>query len=311
MLYLHIGFHKTGTTYLQKEVFKKVFSNSDEFYYKNIEDRNELNEWLSLEYFLNRYCERKFSKYLYSNESIIQKNKLDFDFFSNAQKLSEILKKKNIENFKILITVRRQKEIIQSLYKDSLGWGYHHLSFKEFIKKFDYFVNIFDYNMIYQKFSKIFGKSKIEIIFFENFTKNKNFEDFENIFQKKFNYKDFQKKYINENISNSSAFLIFLYYKIFKFKPIFEINHKIDNSMYVLLKSYKFKIFFRKFLENITNFTFYLLISKYLDKFIKHLKIKIFNSKDIDELGKKFEKSNKELSKYFLNCPRNYFIQDK
>ena len=223
----------------------------------------------------------------------------------------EILKKKNIEEFKILITVRRQTEIIQSLYKDSLGWGYHHLSFEEFIKKYDHFINIFDYNILYQNLSKIFGKNKIEIIFFENFTKNKDFKDFENIFEKKFNYKEFETKPINENISNISAILIFFYYKIFKFKSVFEVNHKIDTSMYVLLKSYQFKIFFRKFIENINNFTFYLLISKYFDKFIKHLKVKIFNSKDIDQLYKKFQKSNEELSKYYLNCPRNYFMKDK
>ena len=127
----------------------------------------------------------------------------------------EILKKKNIEEFKILITVRRQTEIIQSLYKDSLGWGYHHLSFEEFIKKYDHFINIFDYNILYQKLSKIFGKNKIEIIFLKTLLKIRILKILKIFFEKKFNYKEFETKPINKNISNISAILIF-YYKIFK-----------------------------------------------------------------------------------------------
>ena len=310
MLYLHIGFHKTGTTYLQREVFKKVFLNSNKFYYKNLDDKNKFNQNISLEYFLDKYCEKKYNNYFYSNETILQKNKLDFDFISNSQKLSESLNKKNIKDFKILITVRRQVEMIQSLYKDSLGWGYHNLSFQEFLKKYNYFSDIFDYNSLYKNLTNIFGKENIEIVFFENYTRDNNFKYLENFFQKKFDYQKFKKNEVNKNISNASAYLIFLYYKIFALKKN-NFHYKIDKSLLNLIKDYQFKNFFKKSIYILHNVKFYILISKYLDGLIKDVKIKIFNQRDTYKLFKKFEASNKQLAKFYHNCPKNYFIQDK
>lgn len=309
MLYLHIGLHKTGTTYLQKEVFKKVFSITDDFYYKHLDDLDENNEYISLEYFLEKYKEKKFKNYLFSSETIIQKNKLDFNFISNSEKLLDTLAKKNITEYKIIITIRRQEEIIMSLYKDSLAYGYHDLSFIEFLRKYDYFRNIYNYNLLYKELSNIFGKNKIEIISFEKFIKNKNFENFENIFLKKFNHKQFKKNYINKNISNTSAWIILWYYKIFGFKKKKTI-YRIDDSLTNLIKNREFINFAKKIYDHFQNFSFNLFISNYADKFLRVFNKKLFNQEDIKELTNIFNESNNQLVKLNSNSAESILKKD-
>ena len=117
-LYLHIGIHKTGVTFLQKNIFTK----SDQIlYFGRYYDNNKLNNryfkifnnlsLIKLNFFQIRKLKKIQHNILVSNENILR----PFSFNDNIL-VNNLDILNNIFNLKILITTREVKKLIISRF---------------------------------------------------------------------------------------------------------------------------------------------------------------------------------------------------
>ena len=113
-----------------------------------------------------------------------------------------------VENPKIILILRNQKDAIRSLYKDDIQFGYN-CHFNEWIDErlkinsLDYF----KYDKIVELYQLIFGEENVKVFFYENIFQNENnlklFIDNLNL-KLSFDNLDEYKKLLNDksNISN-------------------------------------------------------------------------------------------------------------
>jgi len=141
-IYVHIGFPRTGTTFLQEEVFPYI--DTSEVYYISHSSNNPIKDILvKLTYtniYLNPINKEEFEQvesFLLSikqNKIFISLESLTGDVFDNHFPyivISEALKQL-FPSAKILIIIRRQDDLIKSYYLYSLYEG-HFKTFKKFI----------------------------------------------------------------------------------------------------------------------------------------------------------------------------------
>lgn len=124
-IYLHIGLHKTGTSFLQKMIFPKIKDIS--FYYPKINEIKDI---------------KPKNKTLISNESIAGQ-----PYLLNKTNRYEMLNyiKKIFPNANIIFVKRNHKDWINSLYKQYIRSGGVY-SFQR------WFNSIFDLDYIYNKY---------------------------------------------------------------------------------------------------------------------------------------------------------------
>ncbi|WP_435149161.1 hypothetical protein [Candidatus Pelagibacter bacterium nBUS_32] len=109
-LFIHLGIHHTGTTFLQKEIFPNFDDELSKYHGKHYFKNNnyEVNKnlyYLSLKNFKGPYLSHK--KKLFSSESILKSHILDKDVLrKNLEKL------RSDYNLKLLITIREPFQII-------------------------------------------------------------------------------------------------------------------------------------------------------------------------------------------------------
>ncbi len=199
-LFIHIGYPKTGSTTLQKHFFPNI----DEIQYigkkynslslhdidskiiNNIIFKSELS-------LINKFTEFRKSildivtkdKILLSDENFLfdclRVTKTDFmetllpHPLDVARKLRRLFNHKNFD-VKIIITIRRQDELITSLYAQSYTHFYSKYketnTFKKFLNCFTQentinFKYLLDFNLIQKEYEKIFGKNNVFILAFE------------------------------------------------------------------------------------------------------------------------------------------------
>lgn len=125
--FIHIGFPKTASTYLQM----KVFPNIEEIHFANKEE--SMNKWLGrlrsfdTSYFNNQpnICEKLESEYGENQKILISKEGLvgnPFANFSDNTSIAHTLKK-SFPDAKILIIIRKQDDLLNSLYSLYLKFG--------------------------------------------------------------------------------------------------------------------------------------------------------------------------------------------
>ena len=90
------------------------------------------------------------------------------DSSEKAKRLLEIFGK----GTKIVMVVRRQKELLESLYKECIRFGYTG-EFVDFLKyiwqfKFKNFFEDFHYNKMYSLYQGLFGAENVKVVFFED-----------------------------------------------------------------------------------------------------------------------------------------------
>ena len=129
-LFLHIGLHKTGTTFTQREIFQKIVSKNIDYYGP---DHGIHNTKLFNKYILDvlkKNKSKKNKKIIVSHEGLLQKRKNDFEFEKNIKQI-----KKNYKKFNpiVILSLRYQPEWIVSIYKDCLRHGYFIMNFEKFI----------------------------------------------------------------------------------------------------------------------------------------------------------------------------------
>jgi len=286
-LFLHIGYPKTSTTYLQNYYFNKLDLN---FLGKKINHKswlnskkrwkyNEINKVIEQEQYL--FIPKK--KILISAESIIgniwNRNFSKYNFINNLSKN---------KNLKIIITIRKQSNIFYSIYKQYL-WEGGKKNFKNFYldsisKKNEFDINYLDYYKLLKMINKKFNKKNI-LIFPSEMISKRYFNDFDKKITKFLGIKRKKIKYLNKLIrtgySINEQFYIRFYNKI--------LNKKLNQHENQL-------IFRPTFFKKVFNLKSYLLKFAHLETVLFKRKISELNkiSYEIDNL---FKKSNYKLSK--------------
>jgi len=146
-IFIHIGFPKTATTFLQDEIFKRL---------KNVEYHKEIT-------FYTRIDSDK--KVLFSNEDLsgnFLKENNNRNRFTTIKNLKQVF-----PHAKIIIGTRNKKPLLKSLYYESVRQGFAD-SYDVFLEKVDPNYTNFDFYIKYikQLFDDVFVYS------FENIIKN-------------------------------------------------------------------------------------------------------------------------------------------
>jgi hypothetical protein len=177
-MYVHVGRGKTGTTFLQEEIFSKIdkinyiaktennypewlidWHYADDFYF--IEKKEEILITL------NSKCNKKIN--LLSSEAF----SIVGDVAKQANRIYEI-----VPNAKIIITLRDPISSIISFYKysvkddgfiksleNSIDWGRTPMAY---YKRAPIYIPDFYYNEIIERYKKLFGKSNVLVLKFED-----------------------------------------------------------------------------------------------------------------------------------------------
>lgn len=177
--FIHVGFLKTGSTFLQKNIFSKLRNiKYVHFNEKNflIEEFNHIQTTGDL--FLSERKILKIKKYISKNKNkdlLISSENLSGSINTpsigttiNIPIISKRLKK-IFKNPQIIIFLRNQKDMIISSYKDDVAFGYS-LSFEQWLEnkiKLNSLNYFFFYNII-KFYFKEFGKKNVHIFFYEN-----------------------------------------------------------------------------------------------------------------------------------------------
>ena len=199
-LFIHIGYPKTGTTTLQNYLFQRhpqikyltplihqTQLGKDIFFAReNAIKRKRKEHKQSLQEILNSIKDRE--ALVYSNESLMSIS-MFFRFSptpfvwtaepnSIARKLYNVFKDgKLFESVKIIITIRRQDELLKSMYAQV--YNRYFKKFKEtrsFVKfldyalihKDDFIMDALCYNEIISEYEKLFGEENVEVLLFED-----------------------------------------------------------------------------------------------------------------------------------------------
>lgn len=208
---IHIGFPKTGTTFLQKylDLHPAVYHNRKRFesYYKTgkIDDKivikniEETTDILSEELLSVWHGDD-------SQENIRTYN-LNYDILKQKKEVAENLKAL-FPNAKILITVRGYSSLIKSLYSQYLfGGGTRSVTY--FLKNSqEMIIQLFNYDYVIYTYQEIFGKENIYIIPFEFLVDSPNnyLIYIENTFQ--IQHFDFSPEKIHHSVSKKGTLII-------------------------------------------------------------------------------------------------------
>ena len=201
LVYFHIGYPRTGSTFIQQNFFEK----HSEIYYLGPKRYNpKLNLFLTDEkmHFINKLnldndinlnnSNRIFKNLKLDNKKInlISSEKFltfEVNYFNNLLKIQKLLKLQNDNiNFKILFVIRNQFDAIHSYYYHAYNEIYQNFKVKNFkeltelskddfennLQEKKFFQNYF-YDKTFKKKNDYFKKDNICVLFYETLNKNK------------------------------------------------------------------------------------------------------------------------------------------
>ena len=194
-IFIHIGYAKTGTTFLQRKIFNKLrgyiqidHKDAKKFYesiiYLDSSIYDQRKVLIELEKSLENKKNNKFKGLIFSNERL-EIEGLDLGLV--AARLKNLF-----PNASILITLREQFDLLYSWY---LFKGYsskfsdkpfkgHYTEINEFIEngiesKKNNFISRLNFYDTYILYSNLFGKNKIHLLFYEDiFSQDFNLSEF-------------------------------------------------------------------------------------------------------------------------------------
>jgi len=180
-LFIHIGYPKTGTTFLQNEIYPNL---SEICYIQRPLIREPIARLLRQDEFSFDYKKTRLEleAHLRRGKNIISKEGLVGNFFIHKAVTSKLIADRLSILFpdaKIIITIRNQYGMIESLYKQYVHTG-GTKSLREFINfngnKFEYSYTdwnltvspeMFNYLGLVEYYEKLFGRENILVIPFE------------------------------------------------------------------------------------------------------------------------------------------------
>ncbi|MFO8068224.1 MAG: sulfotransferase domain-containing protein [Bacteroidales bacterium] len=202
ILYLHIGYPKTGTTTLQKYLFPKhsniqsLQRNGEPGFIKNIFTCRENSIKRNLKAIANelsRHVSDEYDNYIYSSESLtsfsmfFRQNPYPYiytlDPNSTARKLKTAFLESGIfDDVKIIVTIRRQDDLLKSMYAQIYNLVYKRFrvtnTFQKFINyaienKDNFILDALQYNDVITEYENIFGENNICVLAFEQFKQDR------------------------------------------------------------------------------------------------------------------------------------------
>lgn len=268
----HIGFPKTGTTFLQKSIFTKFdgITYKDDLqiksiFYDIIEKDETIYDLLSIKEELHSVLDESPNNLLLSYEPLTGHHyKTNFP---NRTQIARRLKEIGIN--KIIITIRNQFDVLESTYKQYVKSG-GVLKYSEYFnftsKKNGYFnIEYFNYFKIIQLYSSLFGTENVLVLQQENLNcENKSFFnclfDFLEIKPQDFSFE--LKKNINKSLSKEATNLLRIinHFTYNSFQPSHLISKRISTYLFyrilIQFSSTKSRKTFlnSKYKKNVTNF---------------------------------------------------------
>lgn len=291
--YLHIGCHKSGSTFFQEEVLPKLKNINPVTFYNN-QDQDIFEKILYICRCADIYYDNNFENFI-SNQ-LNKKNNLflsaevlsglDYNVFTGGFMIRTIAYRLHniFPNSKILIIIRNQKDAIESYYKDDVKLGFlgdFENWFKWRAKSSQ--LNYFKYYDLVKCYSDIFGGDNVKVALYENLFKKDylktllcelgiNPEGIDNV--------NFNRRF-NQSLSPLNLRLTPIINRFFGSKITYGVNIGKDPR----LKAYNFWRY---------------NVSKYLDKISFLLRMKKINfhfSSYEEMLHEEFHKNNQQLSK--------------
>ena len=302
---LHIGYHKTGTTFLQKSVFPNTpqllylgrtwisnklddfffdFNFTNDFDFDNISMSNRFSNIIDEIIIEKKIDLSKKKAVLISHESLHSGS----DYFGSRIKEQSCRLKKVFPNAKIIISIRNQARMIESNYTNYINHG-GKLTFNNFFYKSNYIRELrkkLEYDFLIDMYFKNFSESNVKVLIFEKIFQQTG-PDLEELdtflkFKTKVNFIDTS---INKKLSKTKL-------NILRFVNIF-----LANKFYIQYQNRVRRD--QSFIEK---------IRWYLVRFLKKIEITkplIFSNKknkfmtdnQIQEIEKYFEESNSKLAK--------------
>lgn len=149
MIYIHIGFHRTGSTFLQKKIFP---------FFKNIEFGHDV------------LFKKKYKKnILFSSETLTSGMTKNLNWKLMCNKLY-----KHYPKATIIIVIRNKEFLKRSIYKYLVKNSNYFKSYSHFLKENQIFINKkLEYIKICKYYKKKFGRENIKILCYERIFKNK------------------------------------------------------------------------------------------------------------------------------------------
>ena len=313
--FLHIGMHKSASSFLQEKVFtaeNKIFSN-----YKLIVNKKERKK---IQKIVINYNKKKISlkkakmilkkitknhsKVIISHENLIGYHFDGFKYLSDNYNSMEKLFNKP----KYLILFRNQSDFLYSLWLHRIRKGIK-ISFSEFVtsknfnnlgikKPKNYATNykIYDFNKLFKQYLKILNKRA----YFFNIKKIKNSKDFNNLINLFLNETrfTFSKKKLSEKVNISREYELTYFY-------LFNTCRYLNNLILLsLIFIYKYLLFFIK--SNKMNYKhahYNRLSFFYFDIINFFLKKKLIGKNFLNEI----DLMKKKINKYYFNSNRAFY----
>ncbi|MDC3175776.1 sulfotransferase domain-containing protein [Prochlorococcus sp. AH-716-D13] len=315
-IFIHIGYAKTGTTFLQRQIFQKIDSyivmehlDALDFFNPIINyDSSIYDEKLVLKEY-NKFIKPKNIKnkdgLIISNERL-ELEGIDVGLIANRLK-------NLFPNSKILITLREQFDLLQSWYlfkgysSKYLGKPFKgkYMEINEFIengieKNSNNHIMRLQFHTLFNCYSNLFGKENIYILFFEDIV-NKNYkllEKFEDIFGCKINFKINRSQKINFRMRNKELLKHSNYYFNRELS-----NYFLHRNLLAFFINLPF-IFIGKSYSPIIRKSSLFEFNKELDGFVPKI-----SSKNMKFLIKIYAESNKKLENLtYLNFKKRGYL---
>lgn len=306
-IYIHIGYPKTGSTYLQEKVFNKL----DDFYYmgKNFSDTISLilreisllsnDEYNSkktelIEIFKNYVKTIDKSKLIISDEAFL--NCLSFHTRKDPNKFEIYKTIKRLNNFfmifgevKFLFVIRSHKDILKSYishFSTDMKFNFKEEDFLQTLlndqSKFSFILKSFKYGNLFNYLKGISNQTKL--IFFEDLKNDKEtfFNELDDFLDcnNRLEYKNFEIEKVNHKISKNDYFYnMWWYLKRINIPSLQNLNkYKFNLTKYIEELEHIKKIFFPNKIKKINMNNYEKLIKKYyfedLNKLPQNIKIK-------------------------------------
>jgi hypothetical protein len=274
---LHIGLPKSGSTYLQKEIFPKLSKHLD---IANLELNQIIDERkICFHPFENKTnIEKKFpNNFILSNENIFShKNE-----FSRVLRSFEILKKNFSKDTIILLILRDPYEYLNSFYIESVQTmfryfqepkNFFYIENTEIIRKSGkYNLYNFNYKYLVDLYKSYF--SKVVVVKFEELNSLMFLKKIFEIDDRYINYlKNNSRKIHNRAISKTAIKIIFFLNKFINLNKnqnyikslIKPSNNKLLKFRNKLLSIFLIRVFFQKIFDNIFPYKKYYINKAYI-----------------------------------------------
>lgn len=312
-VFFHIGYPRTGSTFIQKYLFEKhseinylgpkyydlnfkpYLTDTKMLEINNLKTDKEINLINSNSIFADLNLDKKKIN-LISSEKFLT---FGINYYQNLDKIKKLIELQNKEVvFKVFFVIRNQYDAIKS---------YYHHAFSEISERF----KIKDFNELL-KFNKTERNTyNEELNFIDNYHYDITLKKLKNSFDEKnikiFLYEELYKNKSNfsQNISNFLMINSFETKKLLNNDPI---NELITEKDKILIH----KIYFSKIHRIYTLLKLKKIIPKFLRDFIKKIFTKKVDYKitnhQKNEFKKIFKKSNLILQNdYKINLPEEYF----